>query len=392
MGVRLAATTPTECDDAVIRILIAIELSKKSWIVGANTPLKAKTSQFQLAAGDWKALLELIERLRRQVARELGQPVAKIEVISCYEAGYDGFWLHHLLEAHGVRNNVLDPASLLVNRRSKPAKTDGIDVERMQRALGRYLRGEPDACSVVRVPSIEEEDAKRLHRERKRLVHERVQHVNRIKALCALHGIYDYQPLRADRKAQFEGLRTADGRTLPPRLKAEIKRELQRLELVQQMIKEIEAERGAIVKEAAPQQHPNADKIKVLAGLSSIGPEFATRLVGEVFYRSFDNRRQLASFAGIAPSPWSSGSIARDQGISKSGSGLVRTTIIELAWLWLRFQPGSALSIWFRERVGDQKGRVRRIAIVALARKLLVALWRYLESGLVPTGAVFKAH
>ena len=158
------------------------------------------------------------------------------------------------------------------------------------------------------------------------------------------------------------------------------------------MIKEIEAERGAIVKEAAPQQHPNADKIKVLAGLSSIGPEFATRLVGEVFYRSFDNRRQLASFAGIAPSPWSSGSIERDQGISKSGSSMVRTTMVELAWMWVRYQPGSALSIWFRERVGEQKGRVRRIAIVALARKLLVALWRYLETGLVPTGAVFKAR
>ena len=137
MGVRLAATTPTACDDAVIRILVAIELSKKSWIVGANTPLKAKTSQFQLAAGDWQALLKLIERLRHQVARELGRPVVEIEVISCYEAGYDGFWLHHLLEAHGVRNHVLDPASLLVNRRAKSAKTDGIDVERMQRALGR---------------------------------------------------------------------------------------------------------------------------------------------------------------------------------------------------------------------------------------------------------------
>jgi transposase len=329
--------------------------------------------------------------LRHQVARELGRPVVEIEVISCYEAGYDGFWLHHLLEAHGVRNHVLDPASLLVNRRAKSAKTDGIDVERMQRALGRYLRGEMDACSVVRVPSLEEEDAKRLHRERKRLISERVQHVNRIKGLCALHGIYDYRPLRADRKAQLEGLRTSDGRLLPPRLKAEIWRELQRLELVLQMIADVEAERDAIVKEAAP-QHPNADKIKALAELSSIGPEFATRLVGEVFYRPFANRRQLASFAGIAPSPWASGSVARDQGISKAGSSLVRTTMIELAWLWLRYQPGSAISIWFRERVGEQKGRVRRIAIVALARKLLVALWRYLETGLTPTGVVFKTR
>jgi transposase len=166
-----------------------------------------------------------------------------------------------------------------VNRRAKPAKTDRIDVERMQRALGRYLRGEVDACSAVRVPSVEDEDAMRLHRKRKRLVRERSS------TPTALHGIYDYRG--------------------PSRLKAEIRRELQQLELVLRMIKEVEAERDAILKEAAPQHHPNADKIKVLAGLSSIGPEFATRLVGEVFYRSFDNRRQLASFAGIAPAPCS---------------------------------------------------------------------------------------
>jgi transposase len=388
MEVRLIAATPTARDDALARILIAIELSKASWIVGVQTPLKPKTSQFRLEAGDWEGLLKLIERLRRQVARELERPV---EVMSCYEAGYDGFWLHRLLEAHGVRNYVLDPASLLVNRRARRAKTDRIDVERMLRALGRYLRGEPDACSVVRVPSVEQEDARRLHRERHRLVQERVQHVNRIKGLCALQGIYDYEPMRPDRKAQLEGLRNGDGRPLPPRLKAEILRELHRLELVLKMTAEIEAERDAIAKAAAP-PHPNADKIKALVDLRSIGPEIATRLVGEVLYRSFDNRRQVGSFAGMAPSPYSSGSMERDQGISKAGSPMVRATMIELGWLWVRYQPDSALSIWFRERVGDRKGRVRRIAIVGLARKLLVALWRYLETGLVPTGAVLKTR
>jgi transposase len=375
MDIRLAATTT----DALPRILIAIELSKKSWIVGAQTPLKAKISQFRLAAADWQGLLRLIDQLRHQVARQLSRPVVEIEVISCYEAGYDGFWLHHLLEAHGVRNHVLDAASLLVNRRAKPAKTDGIDVERIQRALDRHLRGELDACSMVRVPSVEQEDAKRLHRERKRLVRERVQHVNRIKALCALHGIYNYQPLHADRKAQLEGLRIIDGRPLPPRLKAEILRELQRLELVLKMIDDVEAERDAIVKEEAVAQHPNAGKIKALTELRAIGAETATRLVGEVFYRSFNNRRQLGSFAGMAPSPWASGSMERDQGIGKAGNPLVRTTMVELAWLWLQYQPDSALSVWFCERVGKAKGQVRRIAIVALARKLLVALWRYLR-------------
>ena len=188
MEARLVDTTSTARNDAPARCLIAIELSKASWVVGVQTPLSNKTSQYRLTAGDWKSLLKLIERIRRQVGDELGRPV---EMISCYEAGYDGFWLHRLLEAHGVRNHVLDPASLLVNRRARRAKTDRIDVERMLRALGRYLRGEPDACSVVRVPSVEQEDARRLHRERHRLIQERVQHVNRIKGLCATQGIYD---------------------------------------------------------------------------------------------------------------------------------------------------------------------------------------------------------
>lgn len=388
MEARLVDTTSTARNDALARCLIAIELSKASWVVGVQTPLSNKTSQYRLTAGDWKSLLKLIERIRGQVSRELGRPV---EMISCYEAGYDGFWLHRLLEAHGVRNHVLDPASLLVNRRARRAKTDRIDVERMLRALSRYLRGEPDACSVVRVPSVEQEDARRLHRERHRLIRERVQHVNRIKGLCATQGIYDYEPLRSDRRMQLEGLRTGDGRTLPARLKGEIIRELQRLELVLKMIAEIEAERDAIVTEAAP-RHLNAGKIKALAHLRSIGPEFATTLVGEVFYRSFDNRRQIGSYAGMAPSPFSSGATDRDQGISKAGNPKARSTAIELAWMWLRYQPDSALSIWFRQRVGDRKGRVRRIAIVALARKLLVALWRYLETGLVPAGAVFKTR
>src|SRR5262249_40001683 len=215
----LEADRSPAAHDPLPGCVITIKLSKASGVVGVQPPLRKKTSQYRLTAGDWKSLLKLIERIRQQVGRELGRAV---EVISCYEAGYDGFWLHRLLEAHGVRNYVLDPASLLVNRRARRAKTDRIDVERMLRALGRYLRGEPDACSVLRVPSVEQEDARRLHREGHRLIQERVQHVNRIKGLCATQGIYDYEPLRSDRKAQFEGLRTGDGRALPARLKAEI--------------------------------------------------------------------------------------------------------------------------------------------------------------------------
>jgi transposase len=387
MEVRMVSTPSAGTDNEPVHCYVAIELSKSSWVVGFQTPLTNKTSQYQVKACDARALLELIERVRTRVARELRRPV---EVMSCYEAGYDGFWLHRVLKAHGIHNHVLDPASLQVNRRARRAKTDQIDADRMVRALIRHLRGEPEACSVVHVPSVEQEDARRLHRERRRLIAERVQHVNRIKGLCATQGIYHYAPLRKDRLARLDDLRTGDGRTLSTRLKAEIVRELKRLEVLLEMIATVEAERDVILTSAAS-THLNAGKIKMLAKLKAIGPEFATTLVGEVFYREFANRRKLGSYVGLGSSPFCSGSLDRDQGISKAGNPTARSMMIELAWTWLRYQPGSALSIWFRERVGNLKGRPRRIAIVAMARKLLVALWRYLQTGLVPTGAVLKA-
>src|SRR6266436_7032576 len=386
MTARTVSNLPAAMHVETARCLFAIELSKQSWVIGFITPLSAKISRRILSGGDWKGLLELIEEVRARVSRETGRAV---DVISCYEAGYDGFWLHRLLEAHGIRNYVIDPASLQVDRRMRRVKTDRIDTERLLRSLMAYLRSEPKVWSVVRVPSIAEEDARRLHRERDRLVSERVQHVNRIKGLCALHGIYDYQPLRPQSVAHLEQLSTAQGISLPPRLKSEIKRELQRLELVVKMIATLEAERDAIVEDEASTQ-VNAKKIQNLHKLKAIGPEFATVLVGEIFHRHFNNRRQLASYVGYAPSPFQSGNVAHDQGISKAGNRKGRTTGIELAWLWLRYQPDSDLSIWFQTRVGTTKGGIRRIAIVALSRKLLVALWRYLETGLVPRGAVLK--
>jgi transposase len=386
MEVRIVSTPSAGTDNEPVRCYVAIELSKSSWIVEFQTPLTSKTSQYQVKACDASALLELIERVRTRVARELRRP---IEVMSCYEAGYDGFWLHRVLQAYGIHNHVLDPASLQVNLRARRAKTDRIDADRMVRALIRYLRGEPDACSVVRVPSVEQEDARRLHRERRRLIAERVQHVNRIKGLCATQGIYNFAPLRKDRLARLDGLRTGDGRALPTGLKAEIVRELKRLEVVLEMIAPVETERDVIVTSASS-THLNAGKIKMLAKLKAIGPEFATTLVGEVFYREFATRK-LGSYVGLGSSPFRSGFLDRDQGISKAGNPTARSMMIELAWTWLRYQPDSALSIWFRERVGNLKGRPRRIAIVAMARKLLVALWRYLQTGLVPTGAVLKA-
>jgi transposase len=285
-------------------------LSKKSWIVAISTPLADKISRYTLPGCDWKALLELLQRIRTRVVRELGRPV---EMISCYEVGYDGFWLHRLLEGQGVHSLVIDPASVQVDRRARRAKTDRIDAERLLRSLMAYLRGEPKVWSVVRVPSVAEEDDRRLHRERDRLITERVQHVNRIKGLCSIHGIYDYEPMRSDR-ARLDQLRTGDGRTLPPRLKAEIARELQRLELVLRMLKEIDVERNAIAS-ARKTAHTNAKKIQDLVKLKAIGPEIATVLAGEVFYRAFTNRRELASYVGLTPSHFQSGARCRDQGI-----------------------------------------------------------------------------
>jgi len=379
---------PAASHDDAVRCLLAIELSKKSWIIAVNTPLSDKISRYTLKPCDWKGLLELIARIQTRVSRELKK---RVEVVSCYEAGYDGFWLHRLLDARGVLNYVIDPASLQVDRRARRNKTDGVDVAQLLRSLMAYLRGEPKVWSVVRVPSVAEEDDRRLHRERSRLLNERNQHVSRIKALLAIQGIYDFEPMHRDRIRRLERLRTADGQKLPSRLKAEIVRELQRLELVLGMIKTIEAERDAIALSVkSKSEHTNAKKIQELVKIRSIGPEFATTLVGEVFYRSFDNRKQLGNYVGLAPSHFQSGPIRRDQGISKAGNAKARTTIIELAWLWLRHQPASSLSVWFHKRVGSLKGRIRRITIVAMARKLLVALWRYLDTGVVPEGATLK--
>ena len=385
MDARTVNNLPPTATHEAVCCLMAIELSKKSWIVAVNTPLSDKISNHTVKG--WKELLELIDKIRSRVGRELKRPA---EFISCYEAGYDGFWLHRLLEENGVRNYVIDPASVQVDRRARRVKTDNVDVTKLLRSPMAYLRGEPKVWSVVRVPTVAEEDDRRLHRERDRLINERVQHVNRIKGLCAVHGVYHYEPLRLDRMKRLEQLRTGDERELPPRVKAEIRRELRRLELVLQMIKVIEKERNAMALGKATSTYGNANKVQQLVKIGSIGPEIATVLVGEVFYRQFNNRQQVGSYVGLTPSHFQSGPSSRDQGISKAGNPKARTIMLELAWFWIRYQPNSPLTIWFRERVGTAKGRIRRIAIVAMARKLLIALWRYVETGVVPTGAKLK--
>jgi transposase len=382
------AVAPTAVAGEVVRIFLALELSRSSWLVASHTPAADKISRHKLAAGDIDGLLALIERLRARVEQKTGQPV---QVISCYEAGYDGFWLDRKLKAEGVINHVMDPASIQVDRRARRVKTDAVDADALLRALMAFCRGERKVCSMVRVPTRDEEDAKRLSREREQLIKERVRHVNRIKGLCATQGIYDYQPLKANRLERLDELRTGDGNPLPVRLRNEIRRQLERLKLLLELIGTVEAERDAVVKADKPASEADR-KIRALAKLKGIGPEIATVLYNEVFYRQFANRRDVAAYVGLTPSLFASGDLRHDQGISKAGNPRARATMVELAWLWVRHQSGSALTGWFLTRVSGIKGRIKRIAIVALARKVLVALWRYLETGLVPTGAMLKAE
>ncbi|HEX6010206.1 MAG TPA: IS110 family transposase [Geminicoccaceae bacterium] len=382
---------PTEVttDEGVRRaVYVAIELSKKGWLVAVRGPVGDRISLHRFAAGDAAGLLALVSRARGAAAEALG---AGVPVLACHEIGYDGFWLHRVLTTAGVVNHVVDPASVHVDRRARRAKTDRIDVQALLRSLMAYHRGEGRVWSVVRVPTPEEEDARRPHRERQNLIKERGRHVNRIKGLCAQQGILDYEPMRADRHERLAELRTGDGRPLPQGLLAEIRREIARLELLVEQIGELETQREAALKVGRTGEAAAARRVLGLRRLLAVGPETSAVLANEVFFRRFDGRRQLAAYVGLAPTPHMSGGLSREQGIAKSGNPRARTALVELAWLWLRHQPRSALSQWFARRVGDQRGRLRRIMVVALARKLLVALWRFLETGLVPQGAALRA-
>lgn len=371
------AHTPIEGDAGTI--YVAIELSMRSWLVVIDSPDRSRLSRRKLDAGEVEGLLRLMAGARARAARALGQTPA---VVSCYEAGYDGFWLHRRLRAAGIENLVIDPASLAVDRRARRAKTDRIDGEQMIRALRAHRRGEPRVLSVVRVPSPQAEDARRQSRERERLVKERTAHGNRIKALLRTLGLAAGRLGREDWPDWLAQQRDWQDRPVPPALRAELEREHARLRLVQAQLAEL-----AQTPAAAATGETRARLVR----LKGIGPVFAATLAGELFWKHFDNRRQLAAYLGLAPVPWRSGQVSHDQGISKAGNRRARQVAVELAWLWLRHQPQSALSRWFRERVGEQRGRVRRIAIVALARKLMIALWRFLTTGLVPSGAVLSA-
>jgi transposase len=365
-------------------IFVSLELSKSTWLITSLSPGSGeKMSKHAVRGSDITGLLARFAQLQDKAQARTGRHFALVVI---QEAGLDGFWIHRILEAEGIESHVVDAASIATSRRRRRAKTDKIDGEALVRALLAYKRGEPRVCAMVRVPGVKEEDRRRIGRERKVLVGERTCHVNRIKGLLFAQGITGYEPLRRDRRHRLEELRTGDGRTLPEHLKGQIRRELDRLELVIAQIKEVQAERDALLAiEVA--KTPAA----TLLDLKGIGPECAAILYAEGLFRHFDNRRQVAAYAGLAPTPWQSGSVQHEQGVSKAGNPRLRTTMIELAWLWLRNQPSSALTRWFHERVMRNQGRLKKTTIVALARKLLVALWKYVTAGVVIEGAVTKA-
>jgi transposase len=380
-----ASTVDTPTAGHCGTIFVAIELSQKTWLVTLHSPDRDRISRRTLEGGDDAGLLALLEGVRTRVAGKLGK-VPK--VVTCYEAGYDGFWLHRLLMAAGITNLVFDPASIAVEQRSRRTKTDRIDGELLLRTLMAHLRGEPRVVRIVRVPSVEQEDVRRASRERDRLVKEQTWHTNRIKALLRLMGMAVSNPRRSDWLSWLAQQRDRQSRPVPPHLMSEVTREHARLMLVREQLATLEQAPTAAVAAAAA---PMVQRRNLLLRLKGLGPVFATTLTNEAFYKDFRNRREVASYFGLTPSPWRSGGIDREQGISKAGNPRARLKAVELTWLWLRHQPDSSLSRWFVARTANAGKRARRIAIIALARKLIVALWRYLTTGLVPEQAVMKA-
>jgi len=292
--------------------------------------------------------------------------------------------------ARGIESYVVDAASIATSRRRRRAKTDKIDGEALTRTLLAFKRGEPRVCAMVRAPDPKDEDRRRICRERKVLIAERVRHVNRVKGLLFAQGVSGYQPLRKDRRQRLEELQTGDGRELPKHLKAQINRELDRLELLLEQIAAVESERNSLLSMDEQPEVEATSPAAMLLSLKGVGAEFAAVLWTEALSRHFDNRRQIAAYAGLTPTPWMSGTIDHEQGVSKAGNPRLRTTMIQLSWLWLRNQPASALSRWFVDRVQSNGGRLKKAAIVALARKLLIALWKFVTAGVLIEGAVMK--
>lgn len=377
--------TPLPITENHSTIYLSVEVSRSSWVVAVYCPTTDDNIRtHKLDAADTKGLLALALKAQSR----MGSPA---KVLLCYEAGFEGVWLARYLDkmAPDIEVVIIDPASLQVDRRFKKVKTDRIDAVRMIRALKAWHMGDSDVLSRVRVPTIEDEDKRRIGRERDSLIKERQRGRNQVRGLLYLHGIFDLKPGSRDFDGRLAVARTGYGTPLAPNAHAEIRRIFARLKLIDEQLAIVTARRNEMV---AIGQDSEATTVEGMAAtltrLRGIGPNDATLMASEVYNREFRNRRQLGRWAGLTSAPWSSGSVDHDQGITKSGPSRVRKHLIQMAWRWLRFQPKSRLALWYQEKTRDGHGRNRRRMIVALARKLLIALWRFATQGVVPEGAI----
>jgi transposase len=366
--------------EAPPKLYLAFDLGWTSWNLAFTTAMAQKPRLRTIPARDLDGLQREIQRAKQR----FGLPDSAA-ILSCYEAGRDGFWLHRYLDTQAIHNLVVDAASIEVNRRARRAKSDRLDVAKLLTMLIRYHGGEHKLWSVVRVPSLDDEDRRQPHRELMAVKSERTEHSNRVKGLLANLGLDILVDEQLPNRIAL--LRQWDGSPIPPELTARILREFERWTLADRQARDLEnAQRRAFRDD----ETADVEKLRLLLDLKAIGPMSATLFVREFFgWRQIKNRRELASLAGLTPTPYTSGDSKREQGISKAGNRRLRWMAVEIAWCWLRWQPESALSLWYQRRFGSGNARLRKVGIVALARKLLIALWRYLEKGEVPEGAEF---
>jgi transposase len=364
------------------RLHLALELSWKTWKLVFCVGLGGGVWQTTVGARDRAGVKAAIERARRRFGL-----AAKCRVISCYEAGRDGFWLDRWLRGEGIENLVVDSSSIEVNRRARRVKTDRIDGEKLLSMLLRYAAGEKGLWSVVRVPSAEQEDARHLHRELRTLKKERTRQINRIKGLLATQGV-DRVMNRQGLLQPLEQMRMWNGSPLPEGLKRRVELEVARHAFVHEQVLACETQLRRMVRGGS---EPAVAGVRKLQQLRAVGPSGAVILVREFGWRKFRNRREVGALAGLTPTPYQSGQMMREGSISRSGNRHVRGVIVDLAWAWLRYQPDSELSRWYQRRFAAGGSRLRRIGIVALARRLLIALWRYWSQGEIPEGAVLKS-
>jgi transposase len=375
--------TTLEQDNTVIAV---IEMSQSKWLVAAVVP-GVKRQPLKKLQADEEALLKLLYRWRTE-AGQTGREIKRVVV--AYEAGRDGFWLARWLRTRGVEAYVIHPASIAVSREHRRAKTDRLDTELLMRAFLGWLRGEKRHCSMAAVPAAEEEDARRPNRERENLVTERTRIANQMKAILARFGIRNFKPTLRKAAEKLDGLRTAEGTPLLENTRAELSRHLARLRVVREQIRAIEQERLHKLAAAPAEENGPHVMVRLIARVFGVGVETADMLVNEVFARHLRDRKAVARYAGLTGSPDESGKRRRERGLARAGNARVRRGMIQLAWCFIRFQKDSALAKWFDLRTADGRGSTRKTMIVALARKLLIALWRLVTTGEVPEGVILR--